>query len=93
MLPEHLCILLVDMIVTISDVDLMLMSFDIAESRVVVDGVTSATVTLTGNVTLGSVDCTSFQSRLYWSKDEVLDASDIDSGKTFSPERLKEHIL
>ena len=64
------------------DVDLVLTSFDIAESRVIVDGVTSASVTLAGHVILGTVDRGSFRVTLYWSKDAVLDDSDVDSGKT-----------
>ena len=57
-------------------------SFNITENWVIVDGATSASVTLAGQVTLGTVDRRSFQATLYWSKDEVLDDSDVDSGKT-----------
>ena len=69
--------------------DLVLTTFDIAESRVIVDGVTSAAVTLTGQVTLGTVESTSFQSILYWSKDQVLDNSDINSGKVLALEDIQ----
>ena len=48
----------------------------------IVDGVTSASVTVAGHVTLGTVDRGSFQVTLYWSKDAVLDDYDVDSGKT-----------
>ncbi|CAH1772460.1 unnamed protein product [Owenia fusiformis] len=61
-------------------VDIVVTEFDIAEAQVVVDGATNVSITVTGSVDLDDQDPSLVNSVLYWSLDDQLDDSDLESG-------------
>ena len=62
--------------------DVSVVSFSVLESRIVADGANPSALTVTGTVDLSGQTAGSLTAVLYWSRDEVLDDADVNSGTT-----------
>ena len=59
---------------------LSISGFGVDESTVTVDGSTEISLTLTGTVSMGGLDHSTIPAKIYWSKDNIWDPQDLESG-------------